>query len=34
MDKISEFIPGASDENIEEFAQKNLSGLFGENKNS
>ena len=32
MDKISTFIPGAKDENIEDFAKKNLSGLFGENK--
>lgn len=34
MDKISQFIPGANDENIEEFAKKNLSGLFGENEDS
>ena len=32
MDKISKFIPGANEEKIEEFAKKNLSGLFGENK--
>jgi hypothetical protein len=32
MDKISKFIPGANNQNIEEFAKKNLSGLFGENK--
>lgn len=31
MDKISKFIPGANEENIEDFAKKNLSGLFGEN---
>lgn len=29
MDKISKFIPGTNNENIEEFAKKNLSGLFG-----
>jgi hypothetical protein len=34
MDKISDFIPGATGEKIEDFAKKNLSGLFGENKNS
>ena len=33
MDKISEFIPGATGEKIEGFAKKNLSGLFGESKN-
>lgn len=32
MDKISEFIPGATGEKIEEFAKKNLSGFFGESK--
>ncbi len=32
MDKISKFIPGANDENIEDFAKKNLSGLFGGDK--
>lgn len=31
MDKISQFIPGVNNENIEEFAKKNLSGLFEEN---
>lgn len=34
MDKISDFIPGATGEKIEEFAKKNLSGLFGEDKNA
>ncbi|MEO8819433.1 MAG: hypothetical protein ABI267_03925 [Ginsengibacter sp.] len=34
MDKISEFIPGASSEKMEEFAKKNLSGFFGNDKNS
>lgn len=34
MEKISQFIPGANDENIEDFAKKNLSGLFGENEDS
>ncbi len=34
MDKISQFIPGANDENIQEFAKKNLSGFFGEGKGS
>ncbi len=34
MDKISQFIPGANDENIEDFAKKNLIGLFGENEDS
>ena len=29
MDKISKFIPGANNENIEEFAKKNLGGFFG-----
>jgi len=29
MSKISDFIPGAKDENIEDFAKKNLSGFFG-----
>lgn len=31
VSKVSEFIPGASSENIEDFAKKNLTGLFGEN---
>ncbi len=32
MDKISDFIPGATGENIEAFAKDKLGGLFGENK--
>ena len=34
MDKISDLLPGATGEKIEEFAKKNLSGIFGGNKNS
>jgi len=32
MNKISQFIPGANQQNMEEFAKKNLSGFFGGNK--
>ncbi len=32
LDKISDFIPGATGEKIEGFAKDKLSGLFGENK--
>jgi hypothetical protein len=32
MDKVSQFIPGANEENIQDFAKKNLSGLFGNNE--
>jgi hypothetical protein len=32
LDKISDFIPGASGEKIEEFAKEKLSGFFGGNK--
>ena len=34
LDKISDFIPGASAENIEEFAKQKLGGFFGGNKTS
>jgi hypothetical protein len=33
LDKISDFIPGATGENIEEFAKEKLGGFFGGNKN-
>lgn len=32
LDKISDFIPGATGEKIEEFAKEKLGGFFGENK--
>jgi hypothetical protein len=32
LDKISDFIPGASGEKIEEFAKSKLGGFFGGNK--
>lgn len=32
LDKISDFIPGATGEKIEEFAKDKLSGFFGGNK--
>lgn len=32
MDKISDFIPGATGEKIEGFAKEKLGGLFGEDK--
>lgn len=32
LDKISDFIPGATGEKIEEFAKDKLGGLFGEDK--
>ena len=32
LDKISDFIPGATGEKIEEFAKDKLGGFFGENK--
>lgn len=32
LDKISDFIPGAAGEKIEEFAKSKLGGLFGESK--
>jgi hypothetical protein len=32
LDKISDFIPGATGENIEHFAKDKLGGLFGEDK--
>jgi hypothetical protein len=32
LDKISDFIPGATGEKIEEFAKEKLGGIFGENK--
>ena len=32
LDKISDFIPGATGEKIEEFAKSKLGGLFGESK--
>lgn len=32
LDKISDFIPGATGEKIEEFAKEKLSGFFGGNK--
>lgn len=31
LDKISDFIPGATGEKIEEFAKEKLGGMFGEN---
>ena len=32
LDKISDFIPGATGEKMEEFAKEKLGGFFGENK--
>ncbi len=32
LDKISDFIPGATGEKIEEFAKEKLGGLFGQDK--
>lgn len=32
LDKISDFIPGATGEKLEELAKEKLGGLFGENK--
>jgi hypothetical protein len=32
LDKISDFIPGSTGEQIEEFAKSKLGGLFGEGK--
>lgn len=32
LDKISDFIPGATGEKIEEFAKEKLGGFFGGNK--
>ena len=32
LDKISDFIPGATGEKVEEFAKDKLGGLFGEDK--
>ncbi|MDP4283567.1 MAG: hypothetical protein Q8891_04025 [Bacteroidota bacterium] len=32
LNKISDFIPGATGEKIEEIAKKKLGGFFGENK--
>ena len=32
LDKISDFIPGATGQNIEDFAKDKLGGFFGENK--
>lgn len=32
LDKISDFIPGTTGENIEEFAKDKLGGFFGGNK--
>ena len=32
LDKISDYIPGATGEKIEEFAKDKLGGLFGEDK--
>lgn len=32
LDKISDLIPGGSDEKLEEFAKEKLGGLFGGNK--
>jgi hypothetical protein len=32
LDKISDFIPGATGEKIEDFAKDKLGGLFGEDK--
>ena len=32
LDKISDYIPGATGENIEAFAKNKLGGLFGEDK--
>jgi hypothetical protein len=34
LDKISDFIPAASSENIEEFAKEKFDGFFGGNKTS
>jgi hypothetical protein len=34
LDKISDFVPGATGEKIEEFAKEKLGGFFGENKNA
>jgi hypothetical protein len=34
LDKISDFIPGATGEKIEGFAKDKLGGIFGENKNA
>lgn len=34
LDKISDFIPGTTGENIEEFAKEKLAGFFGGNKNA
>jgi len=32
LDKISDFVPGATGEKIEEFAKEKLGGFFGANK--
>lgn len=32
LDKISDFIPGATGQKVEDFAKKELGGLFGGNK--
>lgn len=32
LDRISDFIPGATGEKIEDFAKEKLGGIFGENK--
>lgn len=32
LDKISDFVPGATGEKIEEFAKEKLGGFFGDNK--
>ncbi|MEO6820279.1 MAG: hypothetical protein ABI266_02855 [Ginsengibacter sp.] len=32
LDKISDYVPGATGQKIEDFAKKELGGLFGENK--
>jgi len=34
LDKISDFIPGAAGEKLEEFTKGKLGGFFGENKES
>lgn len=34
LDKISDFIPGASGEKIEDFAKDKLGGFFGEKKDA
>lgn len=34
LDKISDFIPGATGQKIEDFAKEKLGGFFGENKTS